>query len=243
MGVLKARVKKCNFVTITGAIVSFRLNGDGAGWFEIMEEAEETRPTAEWKGVLNSEQGTPSIAAEEALRSLGTYVLSGPAIAENHAIRFRLSYEENELLEGAYPHLETSKKRRLLRRGYASSSTNTLIPSSHYFASTHAEREGGGGEAPRPLIMVASLVKLLSFQKDMKFLVSCHFLLRIMRGGIGIITPIAFFDCMVILPYWDDSLHHFTFCLRSGEPVRAVFKLLKYFIIRHLSFTSWTSAS
>jgi hypothetical protein len=144
VGVLKARVKKCNFVTITGAIVSFRLNGDGAGWFDIMEEAEETRPTAEWKGVLNSEQGTPSIAAEEALRSLGTYVLSGPAIAENHAIRFRLSYEENEHLEGAYPHLETSKKRRLLRRGYASSSTNTLIPSSHYFASTHAEREGGG---------------------------------------------------------------------------------------------------
>jgi hypothetical protein len=57
---------------ITEAIVSFWLNGDGAGWFEIMEEAEETRPTAEWKGVLNSEQGTPSNPAEEALRSLGT---------------------------------------------------------------------------------------------------------------------------------------------------------------------------
>jgi len=57
---------------ITETIVSFRLNGDGAGWFEIMEEAEETRPTAEWKGVLNSEQGTPSSAAEEALHSLDT---------------------------------------------------------------------------------------------------------------------------------------------------------------------------
>jgi len=37
-----------------------------------MEEAEETRPTAEWKGVLNSEQRTPSNAAEEALGSRST---------------------------------------------------------------------------------------------------------------------------------------------------------------------------
>ena len=61
--------------------------------------------------------------------------------------------------------------------------------------------------------MVTSLVKLLSFQKDMKFLISCQFLLRIMGGGIGITTPITFFDYMIMLPNWDDSLHHFTFCL------------------------------
>jgi hypothetical protein len=37
-----------------------------------MEKAEETKPTAEWKGVLNSEHGTPFSVAEEALRNRST---------------------------------------------------------------------------------------------------------------------------------------------------------------------------
>ena len=42
------------------------------------------------------------------------------------------------------------------------------------------------------------------------------------------------FEYMVMLPYCDDdNLHHFTFCLQSGEPVTAVVKILTCFFIRH----------
>jgi hypothetical protein len=43
------------------AQVSFKLIGDGANWLEIVEEAEERKPTVEWEGILNSEHRNPHL--------------------------------------------------------------------------------------------------------------------------------------------------------------------------------------
>jgi hypothetical protein len=72
VGVLKACQEIQFHHRIAEAIVFFKLIGDGADWFEIMEEAEEPRSNTKWKGVLNFEHRTPSNAAEEALRSRNT---------------------------------------------------------------------------------------------------------------------------------------------------------------------------